>query len=276
MTGMAVQLTGATIHRGCTEVVSRVDLDISAGEWVGLIGPNGAGKTSLLEGIAGLIPIGGIVKLLGKEIGGMSGQDRALRVAVVPQHPVLPPGMAVIDYVMLGRAPYLGRFGIESESDVVAANEAIEVLDLSGFALRGVDTLSGGERQRVVIARALAQAAPILLLDEPTSALDVGIQMDVLDRIDAIRRNSGLTVVSSVHDLTVAAQYCERLVMMSGGKVVADGDVERVLTPETIGTHFGARVRVIADDVGGVVVIPLRLPQEDDQSSDTRERQDHA
>ena len=183
---------------------------------------------------------------------------RARRIAVVPQHPVLPPGMPVIDYVMLGRAPHSGRLGVETYADVLAANAALDDLDLVQFARRPVDALSGGERQRVVIARALAQAAPILLLDEPTTALDVGVQMEVLDHIDRIRASSNLTVVSAIHDLTVAAQYCDRLVMISRGRVVADGSAERVLTPESINRHYGATVKVMADSDGGVIVIPVR------------------
>jgi iron complex transport system ATP-binding protein len=165
--------------------------------------------------------------------------------------------MPVIDYVMLGRAPHLGRFGAESDLDIAAANQALGDLGLVSFARRPVDELSGGERQRVVIARALAQSAPILLLDEPTSALDVGVRMEVLDHIDSIRRGGGLTVISAVHDLTLAAQFCDRLVMLARGAVVAEGSAETVLTAETIGRHYGARVRVISDD-GGVIVVPIR------------------
>ncbi len=137
------------------------------------------------------------------------------------------------------------------------ATQALGDLGLVPFARRPVDELSGGERQRVVIARALAQSAPILLLDEPTSALDVGVRMEVLDHIDSIRRDCQLTVVSAVHDLTLAAQFCDRLVMLADGAVVAEGSAAAVLTAETISRHYGARVRVIRDD-GGVIVVPIR------------------
>lgn len=262
-----VEIDGLTVRRGGVAVVQGLDLSVEQGEWVGLIGPNGAGKSTVLEAISGVLPASGEVTVGGERIRALSPTERARRVALVPQSPVIPPGMSVIDYVMLGRTPYLGRFGVESADDVLAANIAISDLDLTPFASRSVEALSGGERQRVVIARALAQASPVLLLDEPTSALDVGVRMEVLDHIDAIRRSCGLTIVSAVHDLTLAAQFCDRLVMLAGGSIVAQGSAVGVLTADTIGRHYGARVRVISDG-DGVVVIPIR-------SSDSREGGGH-
>lgn len=252
-----IELKHCSVMRGGERVVDDVNLVVRSGDWVGLIGPNGAGKSTLLEAIAGLVAISGEIFVDGRDLAGHSVSRRARQVALVPQSPIMPPGMPVIDYVMLGRAPHLGRFGQESDVDIAAANQALADLRLIPFARRPVDELSGGEKQRVVIARALAQSAPILLLDEPTSALDVGVRMEVLDHIDSIRRNSHLTVVSAVHDLTLAAQFCDRLVMMAEGVVVAEGSAATVLTPATIGQHYGARVRVI-DDEGGVIVVPIR------------------
>ena len=255
----SVEVSGLTVQRGGTVVVDNLEVTLGHGEWLGLIGPNGAGKTTVLEAISGLVGSTGSIVVGGEPTTSMNPKERARRVALVPQNPVIPPGMTVIDYVMLGRTPYLGRLGAESSDDVVAANIAISDLDLGRFATTPVDRLSGGERQRVVIARALAQASPVLLLDEPTSALDVGMRMEVLDHIDAIRRSCGLTVISAVHDLTLAAQFCDRLVMLSGGSIVAEGSAEGVLTADTIRRHYGAHVRVISDD-DGVIVIPIRSP----------------
>ncbi len=262
MTG-SIEVAGLTVRRGGASVVHELDLSVGHGEWVGLIGPNGAGKSSVLEAISGLLETTGVIEIGGDRLTDLTSAERARRVALVPQNPIIPPGMTVIDYVMLGRTPYLGRFGAESADDVLAANIAIADLDLAPFAGKPVESLSGGERQRVVIARALAQACPVLLLDEPTSALDVGVRMEVLDHIDAIRQSCGLTVVSAVHDLTLAAQFCDRLVMLAGGSIVAQGSAEGVLTADTIRRHYGARVRVISDD-DGVIVIPIR-------SGDSRE-----
>ncbi len=252
-----VDTRAMTARRGGSVVVEDLHLSVGHGEWLGLIGPNGAGKSTVLEAIAGLVDVSGSIAVGGEVITDMRPRDRARRVALVPQSPVIPPGMTVIDYVMLGRTPYMTRLGVESPDDIVAANIAISDLDLERFATTPVDRLSGGERQRVVIARALAQASPVLLLDEPTSALDVGVRMEVLDHIDEIRRSCGLTVISAVHDLTLAAQFCDRLVMLSGGEIVAQGSAEGVLTADTIHRHYGARVRVIADD-NGLIVIPIR------------------
>ena len=252
-----IEIEHCSVDRGGSRVIDDVSLDIGPGEWVGLIGPNGAGKSTLLEAIAGLVHSTGSIMVEGRELAELSVSARARRVALVPQTPIMPSGMPVIDYVMLGRAPHLGRFGAESELDISVANAALDQLHLIPFARRSVDELSGGERQRVVIARALAQSTSILLLDEPTSALDVGVRMEVLDHIDTVRRDSHLTVVSAVHDLTLAAQFCDRLVMLAAGAIVAEGAPESVLTADTIGRHYGARVRVISDD-GGVIVVPIR------------------
>ncbi len=253
----AMDISGLTVQRSGSVVVQDLDLSLGNGEWLGLIGPNGAGKSSVLEAIAGLVASTGRIDIGDEAITSMSSRERARRVALVPQNPVIPAGMTVIDYVMLGRTPYLTRLGVESTEDVVAANIAICDLDLADHATTPVERLSGGERQRVVIARALAQASPVLLLDEPTSALDVGVRMEVLDHIDAIRRSCRLTVISAVHDLTLAAQFCDRLVMLSGGSIVAQGSAEGVLTADTIRRHYGARVRVISDG-DGLIVIPIR------------------
>jgi len=179
-------------------------------------------------------------------------------VGLVPQRPEIPPGVRVIDYVLLGRAPHLRYLQMHGESDVAAAWAAMKNMEVDALAGRMVATLSGGELQRVVLARALAQAAPLLLLDEPTASLDVGHAQQVLTLVDELRRTQGLTVVSAIHDLTLAAQFCDRLVLVAGGHIVATGSARSVLTESSIFAHYGARVRVLADDIGGVVVIPVR------------------
>ena len=166
----------------------------------------------------------------------------------------MPPGMTVREYVLLGRTPYVSYVGQESRTDVAAAETALARLDLGEFADRELGTLSGGERQRAVLARALAQEAPLLLLDEPTSALDAGRQQEALELIDALRLDAGLTVVGAMHDLTLAGQYASRLILLSGGRVVAHGAPPQVLTEALISEHYGARVRVL----DGLAVVPVR------------------
>src|SRR5205823_13791288 len=173
-----------------------------------------AGKTTLLRAIAGLAQANGVVELAGQPVSALGTRERSLLVALVPQIPVVPPSMPVVDYVLLGRTPHIPLFGTEKPADVAAASAVLEQLDLRALAERRLDTLSGGELQRVMLARALAQAAPVLLLDEPTTALDVGHQQEVLDLVDDLRTTRRLTVVSTMHDLTLAGQYADRHVML--------------------------------------------------------------
>lgn len=231
---------------------------LHSGEWMCVIGPNGAGKSSVLRAAAGLIPYSGSVAVDQKEIPATSARWRAQHVAFVPQNPLIPLDMTVEDYVLLGRNPYISYFGVETASDRAIAGDVLESLDLAGFERRNLATLSGGEIQRLVIARALAQQAPVLLLDEPTSALDIGHQQHALELVDKLRRERGLTVVSAMHDLTLAGMYADRLVLMHEGLVVAQGSPEDVLRPENLAKYYGVNARVHREPDGTIVVIPNR------------------
>lgn len=255
----ALTLESVSVSFDTKTVVSGVDLEVSDGEFVGLVGPNGAGKTTVLAAVAGTVRHSGSITLDGRDIRTLSRNERARRVALVPQRPTVPAGMSVSDYVLLGRTPHLGFLASETRRDVEAARTALSSLDALDLAGRELATLSGGEFQRVVMARSLAQGAPLLLLDEPTSSLDVGHAQRVLAMVDSMRRSCGLTVVAAVHDLTLAAQFCDRLVMLAGGEVVAHGAPVAVLTESAIAAHYGATVRVLDDGDGRVVVIPSRM-----------------
>lgn len=231
---------------------------LRSGEWMCVIGPNGAGKSSVLRAAAGLIPYSGSVAVDQKEIPATSARWRAQHVAFVPQNPLIPLDMTVEDYVLLGRNPYISYFGVETATDREIAGDVLESLDLAGFERRHLATLSGGEIQRLVIARALAQQAPVLLLDEPTSALDIGHQQHALELVDKLRRERGLTVVSAMHDLTLAGMYADRLVLMHEGLVVAQGSAEEVLRPENLSKYYGVNARVHREPDGTIVVIPNR------------------
>ncbi len=251
-------MRGVHVSLGGREVLAGVDLAVSKGEFVGVVGPNGAGKTTILKAMVGAVPSSGHVEISGRSLATMDRSARAREVAMLPQRPEVPHEMRVIDYVLLGRSPHLGYFSVEGQSDLEAAANAIASLELTEFSGRRLGALSGGELQRAVLARALAQASPILLLDEPTSALDVGHAQQVLDLVDGIRRSCQLTVVATLHDLTLAAQFCDRLIMIADGRIVAEGSPRSVLTEGTIRDHYGASVRVLDDGRGGVVVIPVR------------------
>ena len=238
-------------------IVQNIDLEISVGEWICIIGPNGAGKSSLLKSLAGIIPSAGEMLIDGSNVRELSERDRACWIAYVAQEPVMPAGMRVFDYVLLGRTAHLKMLATESPKDLEIAHFVITELDLVDFIDRDVATLSGGERQRVAIARALTQASPIILLDEPTTALDVGYQQEVLELIDRLRNEKKIAVISTMHDLTVSGLYPDHLMLLAAGNVVASGSAEHVLTPENIAKHYGAKVTVISHE-SGPVVIPER------------------
>jgi iron complex transport system ATP-binding protein len=255
-----VALDRITVRYGSAAAVSEVSETVQAGEWIGLIGANGAGKSSLLRAVADLVPYTGEVRLAGESAAGLSRRRRAQLVAYVPQQPELPAGMSVFEYTLLGRTPHIGYFGLESEDDRRLAADALDELGLAELARRHLSTLSGGELQRAVLSRALAQEAAVLLLDEPTSALDLGRRLDALETVDSLRRERSLTVVSAMHDLTLAAQFADRLVLLSGGRVVAAGPPAAVLDEALLSECFGARVRIVVDDDGELLVVPQRLP----------------
>jgi iron complex transport system ATP-binding protein len=241
-----------------TRVVDDFCLDLEEGEWVGLIGPNGAGKTTIVRAVAGLLPYEGSVLLWGEELRSLARRDIARRAAVVPQNPVIPPDMTVLEYVLLGRTPHIGYAASPGNGDVKSASAALARLDITTLAPRRLGSLSGGERQRAVLARSLAQEPRLVLLDEPTSALDMGAQQQVLDLVSILREEDGLTVLSAMHDLTLTAQYADRLVLIDGGREIARGQAGEVLTEELVARHYGASVRVIADPEAGVAVVPIR------------------
>jgi iron complex transport system ATP-binding protein len=253
----AIELRGVTVELGGRAVVDRVDAAVADGEWVALIGPNGAGKTTLLRALARLVPFAGQIELDGRPLTELGRGELARLVAVVPQEPSTPPWMTVGEYVLLGRTPYLGPLAKEGVRDREAAARALARLDLLGFVERRLGTLSGGEKQRVVVARALAQEAAIVLLDEPTAALDIGHQQQALDLLDGLRAESGLTLVAAMHDLTLAAQYADRMLLLDAGRVVADGAPTEVLTAPVIARHYGAAIDVVP--VGDrIAIVPRR------------------
>ena len=255
----SIAFDAVSVAYGNRQVLAPYTDTVVSGEWLGVIGPNGAGKSSLLRAAVGLVASGGQIAVDGVPIAGMHRSERAALVAYVPQEPLIPDDMTVFDYVLLGRTPYIGYFGTESGHDRGVVDGVLERLRLGEFASRMLGALSGGERQRVVLARALAQEAPVLLLDEPTSALDIGHQQQALELVTELREQSGLTVIAAMHDLTLAGTYADRLVMLDEGEVVALGSPRDVLTAERLGDVFHVCVSVDLDpDDGTVVVVPRR------------------
>lgn len=254
----SLELRDVSVRYGRRTVLHPFTERIAPGEWVGLIGPNGAGKSTLLRAIVGLAKRSGDVLVDGASLDLHASRRRAALVAYVPQEPILPADMTAFDYVLLGRSPYIGYFASESKHDRAITEDVLVRLGLDGFGDRRLDEMSGGERQRIVIARALAQEAPVLLLDEPTSALDIGHQQQALELVERLRQEHGLTVLSAMHDLTLAGMYADRLVLLHEGAVVASGPAADVLSAETLREFYGVRVSVHHESDGTVVVIPRR------------------
>jgi iron complex transport system ATP-binding protein len=253
-----ITLKGVSIAYDGMTVVDDLDVDVVEGQWLSLIGPNGAGKTSVLRAIANLVPFRGDVRVGGRLVTELGPRELARHVAMLVQEPSMPAGMTVAHYVLLGRSAHLGYLGREGDRDRRIVANILERLALDVLADRPLDHLSGGERQRVAIARALAQQTSILLIDEPTSSLDIGRQQSVLELIDTLRRDQRLTVVSAMHDLTLAGQYADRLALMVGGRVVAVGTPAEILTEPAIAEHYQARVRIVDMNGSGHAVVPVR------------------
>ncbi|HWM03129.1 MAG TPA: ABC transporter ATP-binding protein [Actinophytocola sp.] len=254
----ALRLRGVSARYGSRTVAADVDMDLPTGSWLAIIGPNGAGKSSLLKSIIGVVDHDGEILLDDTPTAALSGRERARAIAYAPQSPQLPDRLTVTDYVLLGRTPHLAPLARERRADLAIVEQVLARLDLSALAGRVLQTLSGGERQRTVLARVLAQQAGLLLLDEPTTGLDIGHAQALLDLIDRLRTEEGATVVSTLHDLTLSAQYADRLLLLDGGAVVAFGTPQQVLTREIIERHYGADVEVLTTENGNLVVAPTR------------------
>ena len=253
-----LKIDSLTVKAGNKVLVSDVSLDIEPGTWCTIIGPNGAGKTSLVETLAGLRrAASGSVSISGTQLSTMNERERALVVSLVPQHPEIPAGMTVREYVSLGRSPYHGLLHAPSDNDRRIVDSVFERLSLQEFSERDVVTLSGGERQRMVLGRALAQSTSVIVLDEPITGLDLRHQMGLLELLKAQVEQCGLTVVATMHDLTLAGQFADRLVLLDKGKVVLDGPAGQVVRSHELAQCYGMNLRVIDVD-GADVVVPVR------------------
>ncbi|MDH3293214.1 MAG: ABC transporter ATP-binding protein [Acidimicrobiia bacterium] len=250
-----LRLTDVGVAYHGIDAVSGVSLKVEDGQWLTIIGPNGAGKSTLLKAIAGVVKHSGTIELFGPEQTGLSG-SRSRLVAYVPQSPTLPPGMTTAEYVLMGRTAHLRWFRFESRRDRDQVARTLQDLDLADHAERPVVELSGGEAQRVALARAIVQQASILVLDEPTSALDLAHQVAVLELVEQLRLRYGLLVVCSMHDLTMASRFADRILLLDGGRPALHGPPADILTETNLTAHYGVEVSVLTGPTGGVVVVP--------------------
>ncbi|GAA1545135.1 ABC transporter ATP-binding protein [Kribbella lupini] len=248
-----------TLAYGADEpVVAGLSLEVPAGQMTAVVGPNGSGKSTLLRGMSRLLkPSRGRVLLDGKDIHELPARELARQLGVLPQGPVTPEGITAAELVSRGRHPHRGLFARLAPEDQQAIDAALDAVELAELRDRPVDQLSGGQRQRVWIAMVLAQGTQHLLLDEPTTYLDLAHAVDVMNVVHAAAHTSGRTVVTVLHDLTLAAQYADHLVVMGNGKIAAQGRPVDVLSEQLLADVFGLRATVV--EVGGApVVVPDR------------------
>jgi len=250
------------------DVLHGVTIAVARGEFVGLIGPNGSGKSTLLRALTGILPLrAGAVMLAGQPLASYSRRQIAQRVAVVPQVSGSIFSFTVEDYVLMGRTPHLGRFQAQGPDDLHVAWQAMELADLTDLATRPVTELSGGELQRATLARAFAQQTDILLLDEPTAFLDINHQHEIFELLSRFNQEEQKTIVCVSHDLNLAAQYCQRLIVLSDGRVYPQGSPRTVITAEMIAQVYHAEVQVDTGPGGAhrVSLIPETAAAEDER-----------
>ena len=241
-----LRVAGVSAGYGEKAVLRNVEFTLRAGECAALLGPNGSGKTTLLRALSGVLaPQSGGIELLGRPLTALKPRERARMVAVVPQRGQLPQGLTARQMVLLGRFAHLGWMGAYSREDYAAADSALDETGAAPLARRRLTELSGGELQRVLLARALAQQSPLLLLDELTAGLDWARMVELFDLLER-RRAAGACVLMAVHDCNLAALYATRLVGLKGGNLVFDGPVAKVFTEENLGALYNTSISVLA------------------------------
>lgn len=244
-------------------VLQNISFTIEKGEFIGVIGPNGSGKSTLLKLLCRLLsPQKGEVLLDNGSLKEMKQREIAKKIAMVPQeaHSLFP--FRVIEIVLMGRSPYLGHLMFEGAKDLEIARRAMDWTETLSISERFIDELSGGERKRVFIARALAQVPEVILLDEPTANLDIHHQVDFLNLILSLNQEKGLTIIMASHDLNIASEYCDRLILLKGGKIYKMGPPQEVITRESIEEVYGCKVWVDENPISGMPRITLLKKEE--------------
>jgi ABC-type cobalamin/Fe3+-siderophores transport system ATPase subunit len=256
-----LKIEGLSVSYGPRRVLHNISLEVNSGEVLALIGPNGAGKTTVVRAASGVIPVEtGIIRCNGgdrplTDLLSLSPMQRARSLAVVPQVASMPPAFTVWETVLMGRTPHLNFLGQASAKDEAIARQALQKVDALDLSERRVGELSGGEQQRVLLARALAQSTPILLLDEPTSNLDLHYQVGFMETVRALTHQDNLAVLVALHDLNLAARYADRMALLVDGEIKAVGMPREVLTPELISKAYHLQVEVISHPFADVPLV---------------------
>jgi iron complex transport system ATP-binding protein len=252
-----LNIQNLSVSYGSRRILHDISLEVQSGEVLALIGPNGAGKSTLIRSVSGVIPYSGHIRTNGDDISSLSTQQRARYIATVPQAVALPPAYTVWETVLFGRTPYLGFLGQPSQADEDIARQALARVSALPFAERRVGELSGGEQQRVLLARALCQSTPILLLDEPTAHLDLQYQVNILELVSELAHKDNLAVLVALHDLNLAAHYADRIALMVAGNIKVMGTPKDVLQADVIEEAYCLPVQVVKHPF---LDLPLVLP----------------
>jgi iron complex transport system ATP-binding protein len=244
---------------GAERILREIDFTVAQGAFYGIIGPNGSGKSTLLQIISGIEPVSvGQVCLEGKEVNTYSKKELARWVTVLQQDALPPVPFSVREVVEMGRYPFQSWLGVEKQDSSGLIDRIMRKLDISEFSNRHVDQLSGGERQRVALAKSMAQQPRLLLLDEPTTFLDIGYQIQMMDYIRSWQQEADLTIVAVLHDLNLAAQYCDQLLVLHEGEVLGIGTPQQILTSELISQVYGTKPIILPHPISGVPQILLQ------------------
>jgi len=265
MTHQDTRLQAVSFYRDHQKILTGIDLKIRPGELIGLIGPNGAGKSTLLKLLIKLLkPQAGEIYFEDRPLSGWKQHELAQRIAYLPQNPVSESAFTCKEVVLMGRYTRLSRFAVLSKKDEAAAMIAMRETGSAAFADRPFHALSGGEQQRVLLARALAQEAALLLLDEPTASLDLRYQLLLLELVQSLAKR-GQAILIALHDLNLAARFCSRLILLHAGRIVADGLPEAVLTPEHLEGVYGVRTAVSSHAASNTLsVMPISVTERQD------------
>jgi len=254
-----ISLKEVSLAYGDSEVVRQVSFEIARGTFIGLVGPNGSGKSTIIKSLSRILePMRGQISLRGRDVKGMNQRDLARLLAVVPQNAVLPSLFTAFEIVLMGRNPHKGFLSYEDEKDMAMVQDAMEKTGTWCFRDRRIHELSGGEIQSVVIARALTQDTDIIVLDEPTAALDVARQIEILNFLRGHCKERNKTIIAAIHDLNLAAHYCDRLILLKKGGVFIDDVPSKVITNENLSVVYGSGSYVYPHPLSGLpAVLPM-------------------
>jgi iron complex transport system ATP-binding protein len=249
---MNIEAKNIELSYGAEKILKDVSINCNAKEFIGIIGPNGSGKSTLLKCIYRILkPSNGCIYLDGDPLQSVNVKDSAKKIAVVAQHNDYNFEFTVREIVLMGRSPHKRTMERDNNNDYKIVEESLDIVNMKNYADRNFSTLSGGERQRVILARALAQNTPCLILDEPTNHLDITHQIQMLKTI----RELDVTVVSAIHDLNIAATYCDRIYALCDGKIVGEGNPEEILTTDFIWQIYGVESEIVKDSKGQIHIL---------------------